>query len=70
VGDEWQGTGLGRLMMRSLISIARDRGLKTMLGLVLTENVPMLKLCEELGFHSLAEPGDPSIRRVELDLAA
>jgi acetyltransferase len=70
IGGEVQGRGLGRLMMLQLIEAARRRGLKTMMGLVLADNTAMLKLCQQLGFKVRPEPGDPSIRRVELDLAA
>jgi acetyltransferase len=68
IGDAWQERGLGRILMRRLIDAAQARGLKTMMGFVLNDNASMLGLCQDLGFRVGAEPGDSSIRRVELAL--
>jgi acetyltransferase len=70
VGDDWQGRGLGRRMMERLIAIARERGLKSMIGYVLSDNTGMLEMCTRLGFAIQREPDDPLTRRVVLDLAA
>jgi acetyltransferase len=70
LSDAWQGRGLGRRLMQRLIAIARDRGLERMVGWVLADNQTMLRLCERLGFVSEAEPGEPMLRCVTLDLAA
>jgi acetyltransferase len=69
VADAWQGRGLGRRMMTRLVEVARDRGLERMVGSVLADNRPMLRLCRELGFTIEAEPGDAQLKRVELRLA-
>jgi acetyltransferase len=50
VGDAWQGKGLGWHLMQRLLAVARERGVKRLVGLVLRENAGMLKLTEELGF--------------------
>jgi len=68
VADAWQGQGLGRRLMERLIGIARERGLRRMVGWVLAENAAMLALCARLGFVEHAEPGDLLTRRVELAL--
>jgi acetyltransferase len=60
VGDAWQGRGLGRHLLSRLIEVARDRGVKRLVGSVLSENNPMLRLTRELGFAQ--QPTDePSV---------
>jgi acetyltransferase len=49
-GDPWQGKGIGVLLMEHLISIARERGMETLYGIVLAENTHMLALARKLGF--------------------
>jgi acetyltransferase len=56
VGDAWQGHGLGYCLMQRLIDVARQRGVRQLVGSVLRENTTMLKLVEELGFQ--AGPSD------------
>ena len=68
VADDWQGRGLGEAMMRRLITVARERGLKAMVGWVDAGNAQMLTLCELLGFAIEREPQDPLTRRVILEL--
>jgi acetyltransferase len=53
VGDAWQGRGLGAHLMRRLLDAARRRGVRRMVGQVLAENVPMLRLARALGFTLL-----------------
>jgi len=50
VHDRYQGRGLGRKLMETLVEMGRERGLKVIHGTVLAENRRMLKLCEKLGF--------------------
>lgn len=67
VGDAWQGKGLGRHLMQRLIAVARDKGVRELVGDVLAENHQMLQLVEELGFTQ--QPADdPSIVPVQLPL--
>jgi acetyltransferase len=51
VGDKWQGHGLGYHLMERLIHVARQRGVKRLIGVVLRENETMLRLMRELGFQ-------------------
>src|SRR5262249_46907729 len=44
VGDAHQRQGLGRHLLQRLIEIARERGVRRLVGLVLRENAPMLAL--------------------------
>jgi len=64
VADDWQGTGLAGILMRTLIDIARARGLRTMEGIVLATNTRMLKFARQLGFTRLREPEDRETVRV------
>jgi acetyltransferase len=50
VSDPNQGRGLGHHLMERLIAVARDRGVKRLTGLVLSENQPMLELLRNFGF--------------------
>jgi acetyltransferase len=70
VADAWQGRGLGYALMERLIEIARERGVRRMMGYVLAKNSGMLKMCEELGFRVQGDAEDMQMRRVELSLEA
>ena len=52
VGDPWQGKGVGAALMERLIAVSRERGLKSIWGLVLAENTHMLALVRKAGFKS------------------
>jgi acetyltransferase len=58
VGDEWQGKGVGRVLMENLIMIAKERKIKMMKGIVLAENRHMLALARKLGFSLSKIPGE------------
>jgi RimJ/RimL family protein N-acetyltransferase len=47
--DEFQGQGLGTLLMHHLLTLARDAGLKTFVAEVLPENTGMLKVFAKSG---------------------
>lgn len=63
-----KGHGLGWLMMKHMIVNAKDKGLKTVVGQVLTENVTMLQMCSELGFHVADDPLERGVKNVTLPL--
>jgi acetyltransferase len=69
IGDDWQRRGLGRQLMSALIDAAREQGLEYIDGLVLSTNRPMLSLMTSLGFTNDADPEDPTMRRVWLNLS-
>jgi acetyltransferase len=69
VSDAYQRQGLGRHLMERLIAIARERGVRRLVGQVLAENGPMLALMRSLGFSPPVQVEDQVVR-VELDLAA
>jgi acetyltransferase len=67
VGDAWQGRGLGWHLMQRLLEVARQRGVRRVVGAVLRENEQMLKLTEELGFTT-RPTAEPAVVEVSLDL--
>ena len=69
VRGDMTGMGLGIVLMRRIIDFARRRGLSSIFGDVLQENVTMLKLCRVLGFDEKPMPGDPTLVRATLDLS-
>ena len=66
--DTWQGRGLGSILMRHLVKIARDAGLKQLTAEVLPENKAMIKVFGKFGF-SPAPSQDPQTRHLVLKLA-
>src|ERR1700752_4727737 len=62
VADDWQGIGLGRRMMETLIVLARARGLRRMEGFVLPENTGMRGLAARLGFDDAMSKDDRTLR--------
>jgi acetyltransferase len=68
IDDAWQRRGLGRVMMRRLIEVARARGLARMIGHIIAGNSNMLALCNELGFDVRCVDGDTATRCAVLDL--
>ena len=44
VQDGWQGKGLGRLLLRELLTAATARGIRRFRAYVLTDNIRMLRL--------------------------
>ena len=52
LSDEWQGRGLGRVLLSSLIAEARQRGVRRLVGTTMSENNGMLALARKLGFSA------------------
>ena len=61
IADSWQNRGLGGLLMQTLIDVARQRGLRVIMGEVLAENTGMLKLMERLGFEKRKSEHDSGV---------
>lgn len=68
VTDTWHGLGLARRLLELLIADARASGFARMEGYILASNAPMLGLARRLGFKAVANPDDPSVRRVRREL--
>jgi len=67
LSDAWQGRGLGTALLSLLVAEARQRGVRRLVGITMSENSGMLMLAEKLGFS--VEPGDvPSETNLTLDL--
>jgi len=65
VRSDWQGRGVGYVLMNRLIELARQCGVGELVGEVLRENQPMLAMCRELGFAVEPDPAEPGIERVK-----
>jgi acetyltransferase len=70
VRSSLKGCGLGWLLMHRMIDYARAEGLKAVHGQVLDENVTMLDMCRELGFHIADDPVERDVKLVTLNLDA
>ena len=68
VVDAYQGKGIGTMLMRHLLAIARDAGLKELIAEVLPENAAMLKVFNGFGFRA-RRGSDPQVRHLSLQLA-
>jgi acetyltransferase len=62
VADELAGQGLGSRLMLSIIEAARAKGLAEIIGLILSNNQPMLRLMASLGFTVSPFPEDPDFK--------
>jgi RimJ/RimL family protein N-acetyltransferase len=67
VVDAWQGRGIGSILMRHLVDIARDSALKELTAEILPENTAMLKVFGKFGF-SPAPRSDPQTVHLVLKL--
>jgi acetyltransferase len=66
--DAWQGTGVGRELLRELFDAAKRAGPKRIVGETLSENRRMLALARRLGFRAAKVPGSAYITKLTLDL--
>ena len=68
VDPQWQQRGVGRLLMRHLIEVARSRGIRRMYAVDPVRCAGAHRLAERLGFHSRPDPEDPIVTTFELVL--
>ncbi|MFZ1392046.1 MAG: GNAT family N-acetyltransferase [Dokdonella sp.] len=68
VADDWQHRGLGSLLMRRLIEVARARGMRQLFSVDDPENTKMRELATELGFSRHFDPDNPHEVVHRLDL--
>jgi len=47
VRDDWQGKGLGTILFKYIVSVAKDNGFKTMTALILDENKKALSILKK-----------------------
>jgi len=69
VRSDLKGSGIGWALMKIILDYARWQGLRTVEGQVLRENTTMLAMCRDLGFTVTADPDDPGIAVVRLQIA-
>lgn len=67
--DDYQGRGAAGLLLRKLVAIARDRGVRTFAAFVLNDNTPMLDVFRRARLP-LRESSVDDMRCIDLDLAA
>ena len=58
IADEWQGKGLGALLMQHLIDEARNNGFQQMYSVDSAANYSMRRLAKQLGMRSAIDPDD------------
>ena len=66
--DDWQGRGLGRVLLDALVLEALENGITRLEGDVLAENRPMQELLRHVG--ATFRPGGPGVTRFSIDLPA
>ena len=62
VADDFKGQGLGTRLMLSIMDAARTKGLTEIDGLILANNLPMLRLMKSLGFAITTFADDPDFK--------
>jgi len=68
VVDDWQGKGLGRILLDALVLEALENGIERFEGDVLVENRPMQELLRRTGARF--QTGGPGVLRFSIDLPA
>jgi GNAT superfamily N-acetyltransferase len=68
VVDQYQGRGLGAVLLRHLAAVARDAGIHEFVAEVLPDNMPMLKVFEHSGLR-MTSRREPGVVHVTLRLA-
>ncbi|MCX2781104.1 GNAT family N-acetyltransferase [Microbulbifer thermotolerans] len=68
VSDDWQGLGLGRLMLQRLIDKAREYGLERIYSIESADNMRVKRFAGEMGFECKADPRDYTLLTYTLHL--
>ena len=69
VADEMKGQGLGRFLMERLSDWAKAKGVRKIIGQVLSDNAPMLAFVRRLGFSVRRCSGEDDVMVAERDVA-
>lgn len=67
VSDEWQNKGLGTLLLKHLIEVAKARGIHSISSTDSADNIQMKHPARHLGFRRRVDPGDANQVIHELD---
>ncbi|MDH6167991.1 RimJ/RimL family protein N-acetyltransferase [Variovorax boronicumulans] len=70
IGDAWQHRGVALKLMRKLIDVAAEAGVKQLADITLYDNAGMLALARKLGFKVRRDPGNPNVTQLRLALKA
>lgn len=69
VSDDWQNKGLGTLLMKRLIEVAKARGIKVMHSSDASDNTRMHQFADHLRFRHERDPDDATLVRYTVDLS-
>ncbi len=69
VRSDWKERGVGYVLMTQLIEVARQAGISELVGEVLRENGPMLRMCRQLGFAIRPDMNDAAVMQVRKSLS-
>lgn len=61
VRDDFQGKGIGKELLRRLLDVARQEGVRRVVAEIHVENTVMQRICEKLGFKLQRSMGDPTV---------
>jgi acetyltransferase len=67
--SDLKGQGLGWKLMKYMIEFARTEEIKIVEGQVISDNGPMLSMCQALGFRIEDDPQEHGVKKVVLDLS-
>ncbi|WP_444958775.1 GNAT family N-acetyltransferase [Microbulbifer sp. ZKSA002] len=68
VSDDWQGLGLGRLMLKRLINCAQDQGLERIYSIESAQNRRVDSFAKSMGFTCKADAKDYTLLTYTLEL--
>jgi len=68
VGDRWQGSGIGRVLLQELTKVARQQGVRGFVSEAMRTNTALLRLLETVGHPRQQADGDTM--RLAISLAA
>lgn len=66
VVDDYQGRGLGTLLVEALVTVARERGIRRFCAFVRNENAPMLSVLHRFGASEVRD--EPGVTRVDIPI--
>lgn len=68
VADNYQGAGMGRILLGALVERAREEGLERLRAVVALANTPMLRLLQSYGWVLAAPTEDFSVAFLEISV--
>ena len=69
LSDDWQRRGLGTKLLGSLLTAAKNDGVRRLIGTTMSENDGMLALGRALGFKRTKDPSSATITNLIVDLS-